>query len=165
MERSEIDALYRKYGPSVLRRARSLLGDEQAARDAMQEVFIRALKAQEGFRGEASPMTWLYRITTNYCLNLIRDSSRRAQLLAEQGQPATAAVRGTTDERLTLRRLLRDVDPELQEIAVYYFVDQLNQDEIAELVGVSRRTVGYRLEAFKEAARAASSDGQVGGAA
>ena len=162
MKRPEIEALYRKFGPSVLRRARALLGEEQAARDAMQEVFIRALRAGEDFRADASPMTWLYRITTNYCLNLIRDRSRRAQLLAKAGGPAATTAPATTDELLTVRRLLRDVDPELKEIAVYYFVDQLNQDEIAALLGVSRRTIGYRIEQFKEAARAADS---VGGAA
>jgi len=162
MKRPEIEALYRKFGPSVLRRARALLGEEQAARDAMQEVFIRALRAGEDFRADASPMTWLYRITTNYCLNLIRDRSRRAQLLAKAGGPAATTAPATTDELLTVRRLLRDVDPELKEIAVYYFVDQLNQDEIATLLGVSRRTIGYRIEQFKEAARAADS---VGGAA
>src|SRR5262245_24036774 len=161
MQREEVEALYRKYGPSVLRRARGILGNDQAARDAMQEVFIRALRT-DGFRGEASPMTWLYRITTNYCLNLIRDSSRRAELLAAEGTPVDVGQRGSAEDRLTLRRLLRDVDPELQEIAVYHYVDQLNHEEIAAILGVSRRTVGYRLEQFKEAARAAEG---VGGAA
>ena len=83
-----------------------------------------------------------------------------------------ALVRGTADEvtllgngclccttrsdlELTLRRLLRDVPQELSEIAAYYFVDHMNQDEIASILGVSRRTVGNRIEEFRQAARAA----------
>jgi RNA polymerase sigma-70 factor (ECF subfamily) len=140
----------------VLRRARAILGDEQAAGDALQEVFIRALQSGSEFRAQASPVTWLYRITTNYCLNLIRDRSRRSQLLSENAPPAEGAARGTLDDQLTMAKLLERTPAELREIAIYYFVDQMNQDEIAEQLGLSRRTVGNRLEAFKAAARAAS---------
>jgi RNA polymerase sigma-70 factor (ECF subfamily) len=126
--RAEIDALYRQYGPSVLRRARAILGNEAAAKDALQEVFIRAIRAGDGFRGEASPMTWLYRVTTNLCLNQLRDHARRAELLAENAPPPGegAAVPGH-DERLTVARVLARLPEELREIAVYYFVDQMNQ--------------------------------------
>jgi DNA-binding transcriptional regulator LsrR (DeoR family) len=44
---------------------------------------------------------------------------------------------------------MRQVPESLQEIAVYYFVDHLSQDEIANLVGMPRRTVAYRLEQFR----------------
>src|SRR4051794_26351158 len=109
-----VEVLYRTYGPSVWRRARALLGDEQAARDAMQEVFIRALRSQAEFRAEASPTTWLYRLPTNYCLNLIRDRARRAELLAAQGTPVDEGRAPTSDERLTLRRILHQVPADLQ---------------------------------------------------
>jgi RNA polymerase sigma-70 factor (ECF subfamily) len=54
-----------------------------------------------------------------------------------------------------VRQLLLEVPEQLREIAVYYYVDQMDQEEIAALLGVSRRTVGNRLEEFKAAARAA----------
>src|SRR5438874_384381 len=63
------DALYGLYGPMVLRRARAMLGDDHAAHDAAQEIFERALRAWSEFRADASPVTWLYRATTNHCLN------------------------------------------------------------------------------------------------
>jgi RNA polymerase sigma-70 factor (ECF subfamily) len=153
----DVETLYRTYGPMVLRRARAILGEEQAARDAMQEVFVRVLGGAEAFRGEASPTTWLYRMTTNLCLNTIRDGARRADLLAERwivDEKLDAGHEG----RLTVRRVLHGLPDELREIAVYYFVDQMNQDEIAELIGVSRRTVGNRLDEFRARARAAVED-------
>ena len=74
IDRGELEALYRSYGALVKRRARGILGDEQEAQDAMQEVFVRVIAAMGEFRGQSQPSTWLYRITTNLCLNRIRDS-------------------------------------------------------------------------------------------
>lgn len=145
--------MYQTYGPMVLRRARGLLGDEQAARDAMHDIFLKAWRAEDGFRGQASPMTWLYRITTNHCLNLLRDERRRRELLAGATARGSGARAGEED-RLAVAELLARVSDHLREIAVYYYVDELSQDEIAEIVGVSRRTVGYRLEEFRAAALA-----------
>jgi RNA polymerase sigma-70 factor (ECF subfamily) len=138
----------------VLRRARTILGDEQAAQDAMQEVFIRVLRGAD-FRQEASPATWLYRITTNLCLNHLRDSGRRERRLRAQGNVAEA-VHARVEDQLMVQRLLEQIPDELREIAIYYHVDHMNQDEIAAIVGVSRRTIGYRLEEFKTQARAIS---------
>ena len=102
MDLSDIDILYRRYGPLVLRRARAILGDEEAAQDAAQEVFMRAMTKGHAFRGESSPVTWLYRITTNYCLNQIRDKSRRREINDHWLQtPSAAAQRplGEVDDR------------------------------------------------------------------
>src|SRR5262245_11971994 len=64
----DIRALYEKYGSWIFNRARSLLKDEQAAYEAMQDVFVKVLESGADFRGDSSPWTWLYRITTNHCL-------------------------------------------------------------------------------------------------
>lgn len=156
MNAAAIEELYRKYGPAVLRRARAILRDEQAARDVMQEVFVLALQEGGAFRSEASPMTWFYRIATNLCLNRIRDGGRRAQLLAENYGGREEAAETTTEDRVTLAAILRQVPEELREIAVYHYVDQMSHEEIAALVKTSRRTVGNRLEEFRRVARAAA---------
>jgi len=148
VDHGALEHLYRTYGPLVLRRARAVLGDEQAAKDALQEVFMRVYESQSEFREQASPTTWLYRITTNHCLNLIRDRARRAELLEQRVAPAAAAGQDGPETRATLAQILARVPEDLREIGIYYYVDEMNQDEIAALLGVSRRTVGYRIEAF-----------------
>jgi RNA polymerase sigma-70 factor (ECF subfamily) len=152
MDSGSIEALYRAYGPSVLRRAQAILREEQAARDALQEVFVRVLKGGYELRDDASPMTWLYRVTTNYCLNVLRDRGRRDVALSRNG-PANAIEAPVAEDRYAVSEILARVPNELAEVAIYYYVDQMNQDEIAEMMGVSRRTIGNRLEAFREAAR------------
>jgi RNA polymerase sigma-70 factor (ECF subfamily) len=150
-----IEDLYQRFGPVVYRRARKLLGDDQAAWDALQEVFIRALRGREAFRGDASPTTWLYRITTNYCFNVLRDHGRRTAKLRDHHAAAVPMVAPDDPElRVSLLQLIDQLPPELCEIAVYSYIDRMTQDEIAAVVGVSPRTVGNRLQEFLERARA-----------
>jgi RNA polymerase sigma-70 factor (ECF subfamily) len=72
--------IYQRYGSVVYRRARRLLGDEQAAKDACHEVFLRLFRSLPDLN-RASPLTWLYKVTTNHCLNVIRDEERHRKLL------------------------------------------------------------------------------------
>jgi RNA polymerase sigma-70 factor (ECF subfamily) len=141
--------IYRRYGAVVYRRARRMLGDEQAAKDVCQEVFLRLFRSLPEFE-RASPVTWLYKVTTNHCLNLIRDEQRHRKLLE-----ARAATTTSVPSTPSLSALLRGFPQELQEIAVYYFVDEMSQDEIARLLGVSQRTVSNRLSAFRDLAKTA----------
>ncbi len=155
-DRAEIEALYRQYGPLVRRRARGILGDDLEAQDAMQEVFVRVITAIGEFRRQSQPSTWLYRITTNLCLNRIRDGKRRRDRLQRAGEAAKDARSPTTpapESRALLQNLLGQLPADLAEIAVYYHVDEMEQAEIALLLGVSRRTIGYRLQRFEDEAR------------
>lgn len=146
-----VKVLFSQYGGMVLRRARALLGDEQLARDAAQEVFLQVLRAEDQFRSEASPVTWLYRITTNVSLNLLKGHSRRREELGEPPEQHREE-RVSVDERLSIHAVLARVPEPLREIATYYYLDQMSHDEIARLCNVSRRTVGNRLVEFHAAA-------------
>src|SRR5512135_3751491 len=74
----DVEALYRKYGPMVLRRCRSLLRDEEKAMDAMQNTFVRVLK-HSGRLDARAPSSLLYCIATNVCLNMMRSDRRHPQ--------------------------------------------------------------------------------------
>lgn len=160
IERKDLEGLYVKYGPLVLRRARSILNNDDEARDAMHEVFVRVITAIGEFRGSSQPSTWLYRITTNLCLNRIRDAKRRRERLREAGlaRDAVAPAAGVPELTSTMRKVLERLPDDLGQVAIYYYVDEMDQDEIAALLGVSRRTVGYRLNRFREEAKALLED-------
>ena len=158
MDGKLLDDLYRRYSASVFRRACLLMGNRDTGKDVMQEVFLRALRARAEFSGAASQLSWLYRITTNLCLNRLRDARRRRnahERTRSDGEPSTE---GDTDAALTVRALLEQVPEDTQEMAVYYFIDQMSQDEIALLTSIPRRTVGYRLERFRAQALALVND-------
>src|SRR5256885_17235385 len=64
-----------------------MLGSLQDAEDALQETLLSAWLGLEGFEGRSSIRTWLYRIATNRCLNLLRSSSRRPVAAEAPGPP------------------------------------------------------------------------------
>jgi len=128
--------------------------DGESAKDVMQEVFLRAFEARAEFTAAASPLAWLYRVTTNNCLNRLRDARRRRTILGRNFAGDSPGVAPTADAALTVRALLGNLPEDVQEIAIYYFVDQMSQEEISTLLAVPRRTVGYRLEQFRVLARA-----------
>ena len=138
--------VYDRYSRCVFRRARALLGNDEAAKDATHEVFLRAMRLAERVTFEANPIAWLYRVTTNLCLNSLRDIKRRGVLLSRwqpEGCPTNDA-----ETRTLVRRILSGVPDDLQDVAIYYYLDELSHEEIAAIIGVSRRTVGNRLAMF-----------------
>lgn len=159
LSRTDIQQLYDRYGAMVFRRCRTLVGDEQEAYDLMQEAFLRLITHSEGLRGEASPLTWLYRVSTNLALNRVRDARARAKKLAEPNASAThlpgmAAFQSLDPElRALVLGLLERVEPETRAIVIYYFVDELTLDEIAQLVSLSVPTLRKRIRHFQEVGR------------
>jgi RNA polymerase sigma-70 factor (ECF subfamily) len=161
MTEAEMARLYVDYGYVLFRRCLTYLGDETAAQDAVQEVFVRALGATNSFRGESSARTWLCRIADNLCLDILRHRRRyHARPESESdnpaGQTSFACEMSTGDDREALlgaHRLLDALKPDERRLAVLYYIDELTQDEIAAELGLSRRTVGKRVRALLEQAR------------
>ena len=166
----QIAGLYDQYGALVYRRCRSLTGNDEDAYDLMQESFMRLVINAESLNGTASPLTWLYRVSTNLCLNRMRDARARAKKLqtpdaAATQLPGMSAFAGIDPERRKLvTSLLLRVDDETRAIVIYYFVDELTLDEIAELVELSVPTVRKRIQHFQGASRRLL-DAEVGGLA
>lgn len=141
--------LFTLHGPLVYRRALQLMGSAADAEEVTQEVFIRAAAALDDFDPRARVSTWLYRITTNYCLNLLRDRGRRRALLDERAdEAAPAAVPYDLPKMVQMRRLLAEADPREAAAAVAVFVDGMSHAEAAQVLDVSRRTVGNLCDRF-----------------
>ncbi len=77
-----IEEYYTRYGPMVMRRCRQLLRDEEKALDAMQEVFTKLMINKKRLRG-IYPSSLLFRISTNVCLNMIRELKARIKIKKE----------------------------------------------------------------------------------
>jgi RNA polymerase sigma factor (sigma-70 family) len=139
--RAELERLYLQYGTLVFRRAQSLLGDEQRARDVCQDVFVEILRSLPW--DPPSPVGWLYTATTHRCLNELRAGRRWRNLLRSIPRPSTPAA------SIPLRAFLHRIPERLQEIAVYYGIDRMSQDEIALVLGVSQKTVSNRIRELR----------------
>ena len=150
-----LEELYEKHAAAVYGRCRYLLKDDAEAKDALHDVFVKVLQALPEFRSQASPSTWILRIATHHCLNLLR---ARKALWREQLRALHVERRQDTEppERRELVRLLLALVPEeAQEVAVLYFVDEMTQAEIGQELGRSLPTVRKRLREFLDCAREA----------
>jgi len=137
----------------VYRRALRLLGSEEEARDAMQEVFLRVATAKDTHRGDGPMLHWIYRITTNLCLNRIRQRRRHPVISDPEGVRRLVAGERDETDRPAVLQVLASVDALTQQIAIYAYVDGMKMEEVVEVVGYSRKTVGKELAAFRERAR------------
>jgi RNA polymerase sigma-70 factor (ECF subfamily) len=153
MVEPRVAELYRKFGPAIYSRCRRLLRDDVAAEDATQEVFMRVMRHIEAAPDEQAALAWIYRISTNYCLNALRDRSRQAEPVAELPEaPSEHPEAALLDRDLAMRLVMR-VPEKLRAAAVLYYSDGLDQEQVAKTLGISRRTVINRLQDFVDRAR------------
>lgn len=138
---------YEIHAPVLLRYLRRLAGNAATAEDLMQETFERAQRAGR-VPANAELRPWLYRIATNLAV----DHLRRRRLLSFL--PFSGRER---DERPlpdgdgdAVRRALRALPPELAVVLVLRLHERVSRAEIAQLTGVSERTVKERLERGRE---------------
>ncbi len=147
----DVAAQYRRYGPMVLRRCRALLRDEDAAVDAMHDVFVQLLR--HGDRLDASrPASLLLRIATNVCLNRARSTRRHPYDAVDASVLAIAAAvrpEGRWMARLHLGNAFRSELQSTRLMAVLHHVDGLTLEEVAREVGLSVSGVRKRLRGLR----------------
>lgn len=143
---TELADLYRRYSPMVYRRCLRFF-DPAEAEDVMQEIFVHLIDRMDSFRGDAKPSSWLYRVATNFCLKRVSRQARRRELWRDSQEllESPSAQLAGQESRLALSQLWHLLPEDLVTIGVYYHGDGMSQEEIGELMGLSRRTVGNRL--------------------
>lgn len=144
---------YRRYAPALIRKAARMLQSHDDALDVVQGLFVDILQRTDS----EIDLPYLYRAVTNRCLNMIRDESARRRLLARQDVVLRGPVRTTCEARAIdldlLTKLSARLDEQCSEILVYRYVDDMTQEEIATLLGLSRKTIGHKLDRIHETLR------------
>lgn len=156
VQRHDFDLLYRTHAANVFRRACQLLNDDADAHEVVHDVFLSLYERPEQYAGRSNMSTFLYGAVTHACLNRIRDSKNRRRLLERHALsvPLPAAQGLGPDQSVQLRSLLERLPDQLAIVAVYAFMDELTHEEIARVIGCSRRQIGAllaRLERWLQA--------------
>lgn len=152
-EEAALDSLVSRHHRAVYEVAYRVLGDPDAAADATQDTFLRALAALDTFRGEAAFRTWLLRIAANVARSAGRRTTRRREVALDAapepggggGSPEHQAVVRTEAERV--EKALEAL-PEKQRLAVTLRIHHdLSHREIGEAIGSSEGAarVNYHL--------------------
>lgn len=149
-----LEKLMTCYGSQVLRTAFFYLGDRHLAEDISQEVFLRAYRSWQNFRGDSSVKTWLLKITVNLCRDKLRSKSSFEQpndpVLLQRCLPVSEdGVSERLNKAVVLKNVLALPLP-YQEVLYHYYYLDLTTQKIAEVIGVSEGTIKSRLHRAKE---------------
>ena len=154
------------YQHLVYRLAFSILNDAAEADEATQDAFVAALGALASYRGDSAFGTWLYAITLNVCRGRLRKRRARERLqqvvqaifhyTADHDAalpPETTAIRNETDA--AVRQAVQSLSEKERLPIILRYEQELPIAEIAQVLGVSERTVHTRLRAAHEQLRTA----------
>ena len=130
------------------------------ALDLSQEAFLRAWRSLGQYQFEASFSTWLFRLTSNICIDFLRRKKRRqetsltesyddsdegAELAVPDAQPGPEQQAMTNETKIELARAMEQLSPEHREILQLRVIEDLQYEQIADILGVRVGTVKSRL--------------------
>lgn len=153
--------LYRRYGGKVFAKCISMLNDEALARDAVQDVFIKVFLNLSRFNEKSSFSTWLYSITYNFCIDLIRRKKKIPVLLADDvsriGDEPMPEIPDSVllemkHERL--ERVLKDLPEGDRIILLMKYMDDMSIKDIAEFFQKTESAIKMQIMRAKHKAQA-----------
>lgn len=143
-DRGAIEDLVRKHQRRVYNIAFRMLGREEDAADASQEVFLTCIRKLSGFQGRSAFSTWLYRVTVNACYDTLRKRAREAPS-DEQEPPPQPDHADAAAAAADVQRALLLVPEDFRAVLVLHDVRGLPYEEVAEALGAPVGTIKSRL--------------------
>ena len=146
-ETQAIEDFVRKYYPMILRYCHIHIRDLGYAEDLTQETFAQFFRTLSQYQHYGKAANYLYVIAGNLC----RDYHKKPEaILMEELSEQPVYQTDTLDIRLDVHRALKQLPPELREVTILYFFQELKQKEIARILGISLPLVKYRIRRAKE---------------
>ena len=148
------EALVHLYEKRVFALTLRMCGNPEDAAEAAQEAFLAAWQGLAFFRGEASFSTWLYRLTSNACVDLLRKENRHQgpslddeSVSAEVPDPTPTPEKAVEQQELRrqIEAGLQTLSPEHREVLILREIQQLSYDEIADVLSLDLGTVKSRI--------------------
>jgi len=163
-DEAAFEALIRLHEKKVYALCRRMCRSEDDALEAAQDAFLAVWRGIGSFRADAAFSTWLYRLATNACLDLLRREKRRGETVSlddEEGappEPADAAPQPEEAlERAETQRMVREallaLPDDYREVLLLRETEQLSYAEIAEITGLELGTVKSRISRARLALR------------
>ncbi|MBR6953790.1 MAG: sigma-70 family RNA polymerase sigma factor [Clostridia bacterium] len=155
------EALVTPCEPMLWRLCWQMLGNREDARDALQEIMVKAWRALDRFDGKAAVSTWLYRIGVNHCTDLLRQRSLRRvesldSLREDRGYDPPSPAEGPAEalehkeRNAAIRQAIGQLPPDQRTALVLFALEHRSYEEIAALTGAELGTVKSRIARARE---------------
>lgn len=151
------DLLYKRYSSKIFGKSLSLLKDVDYAHDATQEIFVKILLNLSKFSGKSKFSTWIYSITYNYCIDVIRRRKKEKSDLVDDFTQVYDKADDEIAEAFLLEMNVNRLDVVLNEIAVgdkaillMKYQDEMSIKEISEVLDKSESAVKMKIKRAKE---------------
>lgn len=153
------EALVTAYQKQVYNLALRTVGNPEDAADLSQEAFLRAYRSIASFRGDSKFSVWLYRLTTNICIDFLRSRGRKPTVsLTVEGDDEESEELDVADERYdpeenfqraelqrAVQRGLNTLPKEFRTILILRELEGMSYAEIGEILHLEEGTVKSRL--------------------
>jgi len=133
----------------VYARCRRLLRDRASAEDALHETFLRVRPYLTSVSDESELVPLLCRIATNYCLKVLRRRNLQARLVDSEIMPDSSPNHDEPLTRFHAKQALEQLSEQTRRVVLLTYAAGMTQDEVARSLGISRRTVVYRLSELR----------------
>ena len=160
-DRDAFGALVEQYRDNVYRLAYRMCGNAYDADEAAQEAFVAAWRALPNFRGDAKFSTWLYRLTTNAAIDVMRREKRHQTVgdgemidLADDADSPQETVE-RTEQQEAVQEALATLSEEYREVLLLRYMEEMDYAEIAEVLQLPSGTVKSRINRAKAALKTA----------
>jgi RNA polymerase sigma-70 factor (ECF subfamily) len=141
------EEVYRAHAGRLYSLACRMLGNPSDAEDQLQEIFLSAHRKLDGFRGESSLGTWLYRLAMNHCLDFLRSRAARTNQLTDAleddagvYEPGQRGLAEQSVTRIDLERALAKLPEGCRAAFVLHDVEGLEHREVADVLGIAEGT-------------------------
>ena len=142
-----IEDFVRKYYPMILRYCHLHIQDTGYAEDLTQETFVRFFRTLNQYQHYGKAANYLYVTAGNLC----RDYHKKPEVIPMEELPEQPVNQmEALDLRMDVHRALEQLSPELREVTILYFFQELKQKEIARILGIGLPLVKYRIRRAKE---------------
>ncbi|WP_074539530.1 RNA polymerase sigma factor [Cellulophaga baltica] len=143
------ETIYATYWQKIFRLCMGYVNDADAAKDLTQETFIKVWKQLPNFRNESSLGTWIFRIASNTCLRQIQKEKKMPKAeLPVHIQEDFVAESIETDVQF-LYQYISELQ-EVERIIISLELEDIDQKEIAKIVGLSESNVRVKIHRIKE---------------
>lgn len=135
----------------IIKLCRAYTNSQEDFEDYYQEVCLQIWRSKENFREESQWSTWVYRISLNVCLTLLKKKKNNSQHFVSDSLPAqeTEDNYAFSDESLNL---LYDAIRKLSEIdraIIMLYLEEKSYQEIADIMGTNPNNIGVRVQRIK----------------